>query len=213
MHTPWAGSYSYKISGLNTVQGSTVSRYLLTSLPFCVRFNVAVTRHAATLDTGPVANSYPDGSPTHLFPNHFQYARAFFCYSICGDKVLVLITVGLKQVKHRTSPSSRSRIRKSPSCETTNTRQESIASASSNPARCRKPSEFSGFRVTLASIIAVILDCDSFCGTSTTESESTKASCVSFARGWTDILAPNVKTFKSGSSTKYPSTEQSLAMD
>ncbi len=80
MHTPWAGSDRNKISGLNTVQGSTVSRYLLTSLPFCVRFNVPVTRHAATLDTGPVANSYPDGIHTHLFSNHFQYARAtFFC--------------------------------------------------------------------------------------------------------------------------------------
>ena len=64
------------VAGLNTVQGSTVSRYLLTSLPFCVRFNVAVTRHAATLDTGPVANSYPRGIRTHLFSNHFQYARA-----------------------------------------------------------------------------------------------------------------------------------------
>jgi hypothetical protein len=28
---------------------------------------VAVTRHAATLYTGPVANSYPDGIRTHLF--------------------------------------------------------------------------------------------------------------------------------------------------
>jgi hypothetical protein len=75
MNKPWAGSDSYQISGLNTVQGSTVSRYLSTSLPFCVRFNVAVTIHAATLDTGPVANSYSGGSRTHLSSNHFQYAR------------------------------------------------------------------------------------------------------------------------------------------
>jgi hypothetical protein len=37
---------------------------------------VAVTRHAATLDTGLVANGYPDGSLTHLSSTHFQYARA-----------------------------------------------------------------------------------------------------------------------------------------
>jgi hypothetical protein len=29
------------------------------SLPFCVRFNAAVARRAATLDTGPVASSNP----------------------------------------------------------------------------------------------------------------------------------------------------------
>jgi|JI10StandDraft_1071094.scaffolds.fasta_scaffold30244_6 hypothetical protein len=69
------------ISELNTVQGSTVSRYLSSSLPFCVRFNVAVTRHAATFDTGPVANSYPDGNRIQLFSNHFQYARAPHCSS------------------------------------------------------------------------------------------------------------------------------------
>ena len=45
------------------------------SLPSCVRFNMAVTRHAATLDTGPVANGYPGGVPTRLSPNHFQFAR------------------------------------------------------------------------------------------------------------------------------------------
>ena len=76
MHTLWAGSDSYNLSELNTVQGSTVNRYLSSSLPFCVRFNVAVTRHAATLDTEPLAKSYSGGSRTHLFSNHFQYARA-----------------------------------------------------------------------------------------------------------------------------------------
>jgi len=79
MHTPWAGSDSYNLSELNTVQGSTVSRYLSSSLPFCVRFNVAVTRHAATLDTEPLAKSYSGGRRTHLSSNHFQYARARFC--------------------------------------------------------------------------------------------------------------------------------------
>ena len=76
MNKPWAGSDSYQISGLNTVQGSTVSRYLSTSLPFCVRFNVTITRHAATLDTEPLAKSYSDGNHTRLFSNHFQYARS-----------------------------------------------------------------------------------------------------------------------------------------
>lgn len=44
------------------------------SLPFCVRFNVVVTKHAATLDTGLVANDYPGGIPTRLSSNHFQFA-------------------------------------------------------------------------------------------------------------------------------------------
>jgi len=39
----------------------------------------ACTRHAATLDTGLVASGYPGGSLTHLFSNHFQYARAPHC--------------------------------------------------------------------------------------------------------------------------------------
>jgi hypothetical protein len=50
------------------------------SLPSCVRFNMAVTRHAATLDTGPVANGYPGGVPTRLSSNHFQYALAIDGY-------------------------------------------------------------------------------------------------------------------------------------
>ncbi len=42
--------------------------------PFCVRFNEAVTRHTATLDTGPRARSYPGGGRTHLSMKHFQFA-------------------------------------------------------------------------------------------------------------------------------------------
>ena len=41
---------------------------------------MAVTRHAATLDTEPLAKSYSGEILTHLSSNHFQYARAFFCY-------------------------------------------------------------------------------------------------------------------------------------
>ena len=64
MHKPWAGSDSYKISGLNTVHGWTASPVHSSSLPFCVRFNVALRgetpySHAATLDTGPVAQRLP----------------------------------------------------------------------------------------------------------------------------------------------------------
>lgn len=75
MHKPWAGSESYQISGLNTIHGWTASPVHSSSLPFCVRFNAAVTRRAATLDTGPVANGYPRGVPTRLSTNHFQSAR------------------------------------------------------------------------------------------------------------------------------------------
>jgi hypothetical protein len=76
MHKPWAGSESYKISGLDTVHGWTASPVHSASLPFCVRFNAAVARRAATLDTGPVASSYPRGVSTRLSTNHFQSARA-----------------------------------------------------------------------------------------------------------------------------------------
>ena len=44
------------------------------SLPFCVRFNEPVTSLAATLDTGPLARSYPGGRLTHLSMKHFQFA-------------------------------------------------------------------------------------------------------------------------------------------
>jgi len=87
MHKPWAGSESYKISGLDTVHGWTASPVHSSSLPFCVRFNAAVARRAATLDTGPVASSYPRGIPTRLSTNHFQSARASFCSwaaVVCG---------------------------------------------------------------------------------------------------------------------------------
>jgi hypothetical protein len=71
LQTPWAGSNSYKFSELNTVQGSTVSRYLSSSLSFCVRFsqtfrtgNAVPYSQAATLDTEPLAKSYSGGDPT-----------------------------------------------------------------------------------------------------------------------------------------------------
>ena len=72
--TVWAESKRTCISGLNTIHGRAASPSHSTSLPFCVRFNVAVTRHAATLDTGPPATSYPDGIPTRLSINHFPFA-------------------------------------------------------------------------------------------------------------------------------------------
>ncbi|MFN7843398.1 MAG: hypothetical protein ACK5N9_16895, partial [Pirellula sp.] len=42
MHTLWAGSNSYHLSELNTIQGGIASPYLSSSLPFCVRFNQAL---------------------------------------------------------------------------------------------------------------------------------------------------------------------------
>ena len=47
--------------------------------------SVAATRHAATLDTGLVANGYPGGGHTHLFSNHFQYLRATLCSLLFRD--------------------------------------------------------------------------------------------------------------------------------
>jgi hypothetical protein len=67
------------------LQGSTASRYLSSSLPFCVRFNQALPleiqpySQAATHDTKPLAKSYLDGSHSHLPSNHFQYARSSLC--------------------------------------------------------------------------------------------------------------------------------------
>ena len=48
---------------------------------------MAVTKHAATLDTEPVASSYPGGSHTHLFSNHFQYARGIFLFNLLWNWV------------------------------------------------------------------------------------------------------------------------------
>ena len=73
-----------RISELNTIQGGSAKPYLSSSLPFCVRFNVAFRpmpyNNAATLDTEPPAKSYSGGSLTHLSSNHFQYARSSHCY-------------------------------------------------------------------------------------------------------------------------------------
>jgi hypothetical protein len=68
------------LSELNTVHAWTASPVHSSSLPFCVRFNVPVASHAATLDTGPVANGYPGGSRSRWSTNHFQFALATSCY-------------------------------------------------------------------------------------------------------------------------------------
>ena len=64
------------------------------ALPLCVRLSVPLRmrrqhygftpsyRFAATLDTGPLAKSYPCGSLTRLSSNHFQSARACDCSAI-----------------------------------------------------------------------------------------------------------------------------------
>jgi hypothetical protein len=84
MHKPWAGSNSNKISELIpfTVTGLPVIRS--SSLPFRLRFNVSLRapgsyRHAAKLDTGRVASTYPGGISPRLSINHFQSALACDC--------------------------------------------------------------------------------------------------------------------------------------
>ena len=91
MHTPWAGSNSYKISELMSFIAERPPPVDSPSLPFWVRFNelLRIRRQhygfthsytfAATLDTGPLAKSYPRGSLTRLSSTHFQSARASPC--------------------------------------------------------------------------------------------------------------------------------------
>jgi hypothetical protein len=62
-----------RISGLNTIQGWVVNPGLSSSLPFCVLFNVAVTRHAATLNTEPLAKSYSGGCPQTISRTHVHW--------------------------------------------------------------------------------------------------------------------------------------------
>jgi hypothetical protein len=101
------------------------------SLPFCVRFNEPLRRrrqhygftspyrHAATLDTEPLAKSYPGGNRTRLSSNHFRAARAPRCYataswspgrrdqlqvpSSCVELVLWLDTIEYLKRNQRTS--------------------------------------------------------------------------------------------------------------
>lgn len=93
MHTPWAGSNRYKISELMSFTAERPLPVDSPSLPFWARFNEPLRRRrqhygfttsysfAATLDTGPLAKSYPCGSHTRLSSKHFQSARALLCYA------------------------------------------------------------------------------------------------------------------------------------
>ena len=83
LYKPWAESESYQISGLDTVYGWTASPVHSSSLPFCVRFNAPVARRAATLDTGPVASSYPRAlfHPLVNKPFPVRMCNAWFGYS------------------------------------------------------------------------------------------------------------------------------------
>ncbi len=79
------------ISELNTIQGSTASRCLSSSRSFLCTLQRGTSetspglrlhapyRHAATLDTEPLAKSYSGGCPTRLSSKHFQSARAWIC--------------------------------------------------------------------------------------------------------------------------------------
>ncbi len=85
MHTSWGGSDSYNRSELYTVQGSTVSRYLSSWLPFCVRFNrvIRLASQPATLDTTPLAKSYLGGSRSQSSSTQFDYKRICVGYVTC----------------------------------------------------------------------------------------------------------------------------------
>lgn len=106
MHTPWAGSDSYKDFGAQyhsqpdgharsvhprvlSVYASTldfggVSGYHPLGRPYTI---------AATLDTEPLARSYSGGVHTRLSSNHFQFARASDCYVIL-NALLLSVKVG-----------------------------------------------------------------------------------------------------------------------
>ena len=84
MHTPWAESVRYKDFGAQyrsqpdgharSVHPRIRSVYASTN-----DFGYVPYTLAATLDTGPLAKSYPGGSPTRLSSNHFQSARSSDC--------------------------------------------------------------------------------------------------------------------------------------
>ena len=94
MHTPWAASNRYKISELMSFIAERPLPVDSPSLPFWARFNEPLRRRrqdygfttscrfASTLDTGPLAKSYPCGSLTRLSANHFQSALACDCSAI-----------------------------------------------------------------------------------------------------------------------------------
>jgi hypothetical protein len=75
-----ARSVSYPLSGLNPIHGRVANPVHSTSLPFCVRFNVPVASHAATLDTGRLASPYPGGIRTRLSWRPCQVAPNVPCW-------------------------------------------------------------------------------------------------------------------------------------
>lgn len=110
MLTPWAGSNRYKISELVSFTAERPPPVGSPSLPFWVRFNEPLRmrrqdygftrpyQFAATLDTGPLAKSYPRGNHTRLSSNHLQSAPAWLCSAItailvsqrnCGTRISI----------------------------------------------------------------------------------------------------------------------------
>ena len=83
VNKPWAGSNRYKISELMSFTAGRPLPVDSPSRPFWVRFKIRLRltpyTHPATLDTGPLAKSYPRGSLTRLSSKHFQSARASLC--------------------------------------------------------------------------------------------------------------------------------------
>ncbi len=96
MNTPWAESNKYRISQFMSFTAERLPSVDSPSRPFCVRFKgplrgrhqhygfTASYRHAATLDTEPLAKRDFGRNRTRLSSNHFQSARAFDRYACSG---------------------------------------------------------------------------------------------------------------------------------
>ena len=80
MNTPWAGSDRYKDFGARYHSGResyppTFHPHYLSVYASTSDFGRSPYTLAETLDTGPLARSYPGGIFPRLSSNHFQFAR------------------------------------------------------------------------------------------------------------------------------------------
>ena len=121
MHKPWAESNSNKISELIPFTVTGLPAIRSSSLPFCLRFNVSLRapgsyRHAAKLDTGRMASTYPGGISPRLSIRPCQSARASYCYFASvvvrtgivsdGEKTSIPIIAPSSQMSITTDPQS-----------------------------------------------------------------------------------------------------------
>ena len=87
VNKPWAESNRYKISELIPFIAAGPPAIHSPSLPFCVRFKIRLQpmvpiTYPATLDTGPLAKSYPRGISPRLSIRPCQSARSPFGYFV-----------------------------------------------------------------------------------------------------------------------------------